>query len=62
MKIKLYADYRGVLTNERFYPAGELDVDDAIAGQLVEAGRAEYINPPAPEPEQPTKITKRTRK
>lgn len=57
MKINLLADYRGILTNEVFYPAGVLDVDDAIAGRLVSGGRAEYVD--APEPEKPVKITKR---
>ena len=62
MKINLFNDYRGELTREFFYRAGVLDVDPDIAATLVEAGRAEYVEPdPEPEP-QPVKITKRVRK
>ena len=44
MKIELKADYRGVLTDERFYRAGVLEVDVDIpeddAAALIHAGRA----------------------
>ena len=62
MKIHLYADYRGVLTGERFYAAGEHDLDEGAAIALVAAGRAEYIDAPEPEPAAPTKTTKRNTK
>ena len=54
MKIQLLADYRGVLTGEVFYPAGEHDLDDKTAAALVAAGRAVLVDePPAPEPAPP---------
>lgn len=63
MKIKLLADYRGVLTAERFYTAGEHDFDENTAAALVAAGRAEYVEQPEPEPEpEPAKKTTATRK
>jgi hypothetical protein len=48
VKIKLLADYRGHLTNEQYYTAGEWDLPAAIAGALVEAGRAVQLKPDAP--------------
>ena len=64
MKITLLADYRGVLTNEVFYLAGEHDLPDRIAQALIKAGRAVAAEPeveePAPKPK--TTRTKRTRK
>ena len=62
MKIKLLADYRGVLTGEQFYTAGEHDLEEGTASALVAAGRAEYIDAPEPEPAAPTKTTKRNTK
>ena len=41
MKVNLLADYRGVLTDERFYPAGVHDLPSDQAEALVNAGRAE---------------------
>ena len=42
--IKFLTDYRGVLSKEEFFRAGAVvDVDYATA--LVNAGRAEYVNP-----------------
>lgn len=62
MKILLLADYRGVLTGERFYPAGEHDLDEAIASALIAAGRAVLVtSEPEPEPE-PVKPTRRRKK
>lgn len=44
-------DYRGVLTDEWFYPAGSV-ADLAYGSQLVEAGRAELVaSAPVVEPE-----------
>lgn len=41
MRIKFEVAYRGVLTAERFYPANTvIDMDDATAQALIEAGRA----------------------
>lgn len=44
MKIKLLADYRGVLSGEEYYPAGEYSVPDdmpqGVADALVAADRA----------------------
>ncbi len=63
MKIHLYADYRGVLTGEVFYAAGEHDLAEGTAVALVAAGRAEYVDEPEPEPTPaPTKTTKRNTK
>jgi hypothetical protein len=41
MKIKLLADYRGVLTDEEYYTAGVHDLPEEQAKALVDAGRAE---------------------
>jgi hypothetical protein len=41
-KIRFLSDYRGVLTDETFYHAGDVAELQAAAA-LVEAGRAEYI-------------------
>jgi hypothetical protein len=43
MKIKLLADYRGVLTDEEYYTAGVYDLPDEQAKALVDAGRAETV-------------------
>ena len=43
MKVNLLADYRGVLTDERFYPAGVHDLPDGQANAMVDAGRAELV-------------------
>ena len=46
MKIRLLADYRGVLTDEVFYPAGDYDalpgadMPERHARALLQAGRA----------------------
>lgn len=62
MRINLLADYRGVLTNERFFVAGEYDLDGDIAAALVNAGRAEYIDAPKPEQKPKTSTTKRAKR
>jgi hypothetical protein len=58
-KIRFLADYRGVLTQERFYQAGAVVEDDSLnAPALVAAGRAEYVqDEPEPKPAAPTKRT-----
>ena len=62
MKSTLLQDYRGVLTGERFYPAGQHDLDDATAAALIAAGRAVPVAPePKPEPE-PAKPARRRKK
>ena len=54
MKINLLADYRGVLTNEQYYLAGEHDLPAAVAQALVDEGRAESLEKaPKPEPAKP---------
>lgn len=43
-QVRFLVDYRGVLTNELYYRAGDiLDVTADQAARLVGAGRAEYI-------------------
>lgn len=62
MRIRLTADYRGVLTGERFYQAGEYEAGDemppAHAAALVEAGRAELLEADPVGPPQPTRVSK----
>jgi hypothetical protein len=48
MKVNLLHDYRGVLTNELFYLAGEHDLPEAVAQALIDAGRAEAIEKQKP--------------
>lgn len=43
MKVKLLADYRGVLTDERFYEAGVRDIPEPHAVALLSAGRAAEV-------------------
>ena len=43
MKINLLNDYRGVLTDEIYYLAGEHDLPDEQAKALLEAGRAKPV-------------------
>jgi hypothetical protein len=51
MRIKFITDYRGVLTGERYYQAGEMgDFESPAAARLVNAGRAEYAE------DQPTNL------
>jgi hypothetical protein len=56
MKIQLFHDYRGVLTGERYYVAGEYSIPGTMlemdAKALVAGGHAEYVD--EPEPVQPT--------
>jgi hypothetical protein len=69
MKVNLPNSYRGVLTDERYYEAGEYEVGGAMppahAAALVEAGRAVDITPapkappPAPKPTKPAAPRKR---
>lgn len=62
MRIQLHADYRGVLTDEVYYVAGEYG-DDAMPPAhmkaLIEAGRADAVKPAKTTA---TKRTRRTRK
>lgn len=55
MRIRLLADYRGRLSGEQFYPAGEYDAPDQmpqeVAEGLVAHGRAELVEQAQPEPE-----------
>ena len=48
MIINLLADYRGVLTDENFYPAGKYQAPEGMpddhAVALLEAGRAEDVS------------------
>jgi len=54
MKIELLADYRGVLTDERYYTAGEYTQDnmpESYARVLVAQGRAVLLPPASPAPD-----------
>jgi hypothetical protein len=62
MKIKLLADYRGVLTGEAYYKAGEHEMPEKVAQALVKAGRATSVNEPEPAPKPKTTRTKRASK
>ena len=66
MKIKLLVDYRGVLTHEAYYTAGQYSIPDdmpeSYAKELVKAGRAVMVDEPTPleslpEPEPEAKKT-----
>ncbi len=49
MKVKFLSDFRGRLTREVFYEAGEVAGFGApVAAELVAAGVAQYAEPPAP--------------
>lgn len=68
MRIKLLADYRGRLSGEQFYPAGEYDAPDQmpqeVAEGLVAHGRAELLEQaqPEPEPKPAAKLRSRTKR
>ena len=69
MKMKLLSSYRGVLTAEIFYEAGDYEVGVEMpqphAERLVDAKRAEWIVEPVPEVEpesEPEAKPKRSRK
>lgn len=67
MKMKLLSSYRGVLTAEIFYEAGDyevgVDMPQPHAERLVDAQRAVWIAEPAPEVEaEPEAKPKRSRK
>jgi hypothetical protein len=66
MRVEITADYRGVLTNEVYYPAGVYELPGGIAAALITAGRAVALPDPEPEakpkPEPKTTMTKRGRK
>ena len=53
IKVRFLTDYRGVLTREVFYTAGEVvEFDDVMAEDLLVAGRVErVVTEPTPEPE-----------
>ena len=43
--IRFLVDYRGVLSDERYFKAGEeVTVGDVMAKKLVGAGRAEFVD------------------
>lgn len=49
-KIRFLVDYRGVLTRERFYQAGDVaDMGPAHVIPLIKAGRAERVTEPKPD-------------
>lgn len=49
--VKFVTGYRGVLTHETYYQAGEVvEVSANVAAQMVEDGRAELVVKPAPKP------------
>ncbi len=49
-KVRFIEDYRGVLTSERYYRAGDV-VELTNAASLVSAGRAEFVKlDPSPVP------------
>lgn len=52
MKINLLADYRGVLTDEQYYQAGDYDFPEGMAQALIDDGRAVALEetPPKPSP------------
>ncbi len=49
MKILILEGYRGVLTQEQYWPVGERDVDDSISEYLIANGHARPVDyvPPA---------------
>lgn len=65
MKIKLLADYRGVLTGEEYYTAGTYavpgEMPEGHAAALVAAGRA-VEEQPAEDAEPPARRTSRTKR
>lgn len=45
--VKFIADYRGYLTNETYYQAGnEAELEDSQAATLAERGYVEIVEPP----------------
>lgn len=54
MIINLLSDYRGVLTKEVYFTAGQYSIPDdmpeSYANELVKAGRAEIVEEAKPEP------------
>ena len=62
IQVKFLTDYRGVLTNERFYEAGEVaEFEDKAASQLVKENRAATLVIAEKADPSPTTTTKRTR-
>ena len=66
MRIRLLADYRGILSGELFFLAGEYEtpagMSEDVARALVDAGRAELLeDDPTPAPKPRTTRTKRQR-
>jgi len=61
MNVRFLVDFRGKLTREHFYRAGEeAEFEDAVAEALVSQGWAEHVAPPAPpEPPPAPKPTKK---
>ena len=72
VEVKFLADYRGVLTGELFFKAGDVvEFDVHAAEKLVEAGRAEHLPEkskpkievtPEPEPVEPDEIEPKAKK
>lgn len=62
MKVRFVVDYRGVLTGEQWFQAGqEAEIADLQAEQLIADGRAEAVKPaPKPEPKQEPEPPKRS--
>lgn len=65
MQINLLSDYRGVLTEETYYTAGQYtipdDMPEAYAANLISNDRAVVVGEPKPRPgNQKTVITKRS--
>ena len=63
IQVKFLTDYRGVLTGERFYEAGEVaEFEDKQASQLIKDNRAELVVAEKADPSPTTTTTtKRTR-
>jgi hypothetical protein len=57
MKVRFLVDYRGVLTQEQFFPAGTV-ADVPSAGALIEQGRAVPVEEEPPKPKAPPKRKK----
>jgi hypothetical protein len=64
MRINLLGDYRGVLTDEEYYTAGQYEtpgmMPDAHAKNLLGAGRAVALD--APEVAEPVRRVSRTKR
>ncbi len=62
-EVKFTRDYRGKLTREVFYPAGDVVAfEDDIASQIVAEQAAEYVPPTEEQPVEDAPKPKRKRK